>query len=59
MIPKWQIVALMLLALLALAVGIYDSPNSYAYAFLSGACNHAPMPRACARGGRYGSSLRY
>ena len=54
MIPKWQIVGLMLLALLAMAVGIYDSPNSYGYAFLSGACNHAPMPAACRpRGGRF------
>ena len=46
MIPKWQIAGCLILALIAAAVAIYGSPNSYAYAFLTGKCWKIP-PRAC------------
>jgi hypothetical protein len=53
-LPRWQIAGLILLALAAAALGIYDSPNSYAYKFLTGQCSHAPVPAAChPRVGRY------
>jgi len=47
MIPQWQIAGLIVLALIGLALGIYSSPNSYFYVYLSGRCNHDPMPVAC------------
>jgi hypothetical protein len=47
MIPKWQVAGIIILVLLAVAAGIHGSPNSYAYAFLSGQCNHEPVPKAC------------
>jgi hypothetical protein len=47
MIPNWQIVVLTALALMALAGGIYVSPNSYAHAFLWGECAREPGPKAC------------
>jgi hypothetical protein len=42
MIPNWQIVVLTALALIALAGGIYVSPNSYAHAFLWGTESMSP-----------------
>jgi len=47
MIPKWQMAGLIVLVLIAAAAGIYSSPNSYAYVYLSGQCAHEPMPAAC------------
>jgi hypothetical protein len=54
MIPKWQIAGIVILLLLAVAAGIHGAPNSYAYAFLSGQCNHEPVPNACHPRGRRG-----
>jgi hypothetical protein len=47
MIPKWQMAGLFILVLIGLAVGIYSAPNSYAHLYLTGQCNHEPMPAAC------------
>jgi hypothetical protein len=47
MIPRWQMVGCVLLALLALATGIYADDGSYWHAFLWGQCRTAPMPAAC------------
>jgi len=47
MIPKWQFAGLFILALAAIGLGIYSAPNSYAYLFLMGKCNHEPSPYAC------------
>jgi hypothetical protein len=47
MIPKWQMTGIVILALIAIAIGVYGSPNSYAYVYLSGQCNHEPVPVAC------------
>jgi hypothetical protein len=47
MIPQWQMAGLFLLVLILIAAGVYVSPNSYAYLYLTGQCNHAPMPIAC------------
>ena len=47
MIPRWQMVGLIVLAFIAIGLGIYSSPNSYAHLFLSGQCNHEPMPLGC------------
>lgn len=47
MIPKWQIVGGLILALIAAAAAIYSSPNSYAYAFLTGQCYRKVLPPAC------------
>jgi len=52
MIPKWQMVALFALALLAAALGISNSPNSFAYSFLSGRCNREPDAVPCRMLGR-------
>jgi hypothetical protein len=47
MIPKWQVAGLIILALVAMGLGIYSAPNSYARLFLTGQCNHEPAPYAC------------
>jgi hypothetical protein len=47
MIPNWQWAGLVILVLLALAMGITSAPNSYAYLYLTGRCQHDPMPVAC------------
>ena len=47
MIPNWQMAALILLSLFALAVGIYVFPNSYAHAYLWGECDRNPDLLAC------------
>jgi hypothetical protein len=47
MIPRWQMVGCVVLALLAVAVGIYADKDSYWYAFLSGACDKDPNLSAC------------
>jgi hypothetical protein len=52
MIPNWQIAVLAVLVLIALAGGIYVSPNSYAHAFLWGECAREPAPKACHPVGR-------
>ena len=54
MIPRWQWAGIILLALLTVAAGIHGSPHSYAYAFLTGQCNHEPTPLACHPRGRRG-----
>ena len=54
MIPRWQWAGIIILALLAAGAGICSSPNSYAYAFLSGQCRHEPAPMACHPRGKYG-----
>jgi hypothetical protein len=53
MIPKWQMAALFALALLAVALGICNSPNSFAYSFLSGRCNREPDSIPCHMLGRH------
>ena len=52
MIPNWQIAALAVLVLIALAGAIVVSPNSYAHAFLWGECAREPAPKACHPVGR-------
>jgi len=47
-------VGIFALVLLAVALGIYSSPNSYAYLFLTGACDREPVPDACHPRGRMG-----
>jgi len=47
MIPNWQWAGLVILVLVALAAGIYSAPNSYAHLYLTGQCDHEPMPYAC------------
>jgi hypothetical protein len=47
MIPKWQMIGIAVLVLLLAAVSIYNSPNSMAYAYLSGLCSRQPTPDVC------------
>jgi hypothetical protein len=47
MFPKWQIVGLMILAMLLMGLSIYSSPNSFANLFFTGKCDQQPMPAAC------------
>jgi hypothetical protein len=54
MIPKWQWAGIIILVVLAAAAAVHGSPNSYAYVFLSGQCNHDPAPMACHPRSRYG-----
>ena len=49
MIPKWQMAGLFILVALLAGFAVYTSPNSYAYAFLSGHCSREPMPTVCHR----------
>lgn len=55
MIPRWQMIGFAALVLMAMALAIYASPNSYAHMFLTGRCFGAAMPAAChPQGGRGG-----
>ena len=59
MIPNWQMIGIFILVLMVIAVGVYSSPNSYAYLSITGQCERAPMLAAChpigrAFGGRVG-----
>ena len=47
MIPRWQMIGMILLALIAMAAEIYLFPNSYAHAYLWGECGKEPAPKAC------------
>jgi hypothetical protein len=47
MVPRWEIIGLMLLSLVGMAIAIYASPNSYAYVSLTGQCARANPPAAC------------
>jgi hypothetical protein len=47
MIPRWQMIGILLLALAMLGMGVIGSPNSYAYKFLSGQCARDPAQPAC------------
>ena len=47
MIPKWQMAGLFILVALLAGFAVYTSPNSYAYAFLSGNCSRDPIPTVC------------
>jgi len=47
MIPRWQMIGFAALVLMAMALAIYASPNSYAHMFLTGRCFGAAMPAAC------------
>jgi hypothetical protein len=49
MIPKWQMAGLFILVALLAGFAVYTSPNSYAYAFLSGQCGRDPVPAICHR----------
>ncbi|MBN9546521.1 MAG: hypothetical protein J0I19_13695 [Alphaproteobacteria bacterium] len=59
MIPKWQMTGLFILVALLAGFAIYMSPNSYAYAFLSGQCSRDPLPTVCHRfTGARGGAMR-
>jgi hypothetical protein len=47
LIPRWQMIGILLLALAMLGMGVLGSPNSYAYKFLSGQCSKDPAQPAC------------
>jgi hypothetical protein len=52
MIPKWQMVGIIVLVLLAALGEIYSDQNSYAHAFLWGECAKDPALPACNPVGR-------
>ena len=54
MIPNWQMAGIIAVVLIIIGLGIYASPNSYAHLYLTGQCNHDPMPAACHPRGRWG-----
>jgi hypothetical protein len=47
MLLRWQIVGLVVLVLVALAADLVLFPDSYAHAYLWGACRRSPMPAVC------------
>jgi hypothetical protein len=56
MVPRWEIIGLMLLSLVGMGIAIYDSPNSYAYVTLTGQCDRADPPAACHPPGARGAA---
>jgi len=47
LLPKWQIAGVMVLLAIAIGAAIVTSPNSFAYAFLTGQCHGVRPPPAC------------
>jgi hypothetical protein len=52
MIPRWQMVGLIILVLLAVFGEIYTDQDSYAHAYLWGDCARDPLLKACHPVGR-------
>ena len=60
MIPKWQMAGLFILVILLAGFAIFNSPGSYAHAFLTGQCSREPMPDVCNRfGSRRGGLMMH
>ena len=48
MIPRWQVLAMIGVLLVAVALVVATSPNSFTYAIITGQCNKHPVPQVCA-----------